>query len=112
LGPLTARDAAARNVTPLLSLVSPRTDAPTVLPNPAALAGPRIAQRKPSPSETVDSGNLPGLVHFAMRRDLELSPSSDAHAILSRVQAIRTRGQAAEYIEEVRTKVRAARSGR
>ena len=110
MGPLTARDAAARNVTRLLSLGSPRTDTPTVLPNPAPLTSPRATQHKPRLSDTVDGGNLPGLMYVAARLDLELSPSSDTHAILARVQAIQTRGQAAQYIEEVRTKVRAARS--
>jgi phospholipase C len=44
-----------------------------------------------------------------MRNDIELSPPSQNHAILARVQAIQTRAQAAQYIGEVRAKLRAAK---
>jgi phospholipase C len=106
LQPLTARDAAANNVLPLLSLSKPRTDAPTALPKPARLAVPKVRQHVPKLSETVDSGNLPGIVLVAMRLDLELSSPSDTHAILARVQTIQTRGQAQQYLKEVQQKVR------
>jgi hypothetical protein len=45
-----------------------------------------------------------------MRRDLALSPAGQEHAILARVQTIQTRAQAAQYINEVRAKLQAARS--
>ncbi|MEA2898192.1 MAG: phospholipase [Bradyrhizobium sp.] len=106
LAPLTARDAAANNVLSLLSLARPRTDAPRTLPNPVRLVAPKIRQRVPKLSETVDSGNLPGLLLAAMRLDLELSPPSDAHAILARVQTIQTRGEAEQYFKEVQRKAK------
>jgi phospholipase C len=112
LAPLTARDAAANTVLPLLSLARPRTDARKTLPNPARLAVPKAKRRVPKLTETVDSGNLPGILLSAMRLDLELSPSSDTHAILSRVQSIQTRGQAAEYLKEVEAKAKKARPSR
>ncbi len=107
LKPLTKRDAAANHVLPLLSLLAPRADAPPSLPDPVSLAGiPLVARQVPSPGATVDSGNLPRLVHVAMRYDLALSPPSNRHAILARAQSIQTRGQAAQYITEVQDKVR------
>lgn len=112
LRPLTARDAAANTVLPLLSLSTPRTDAPTTLPMPLRLVASKARQRIPKPSATVDSGNLPGILLAAMRLDLELSPSSDAHAILARVQAIQTRGQAAQYVKELQKKAEKVRASK
>ncbi|HEV8014265.1 MAG TPA: alkaline phosphatase family protein [Stellaceae bacterium] len=113
LPPLTARDKAANNLLPLLSLTSPRTDAPTALPAPATpAAAPLVAQQVPAPESTVDSGNLPAFLHVAMRHDLALSPPEQRHAILTRVQTIQTRAQAAQYLDEVRAKVRAATPAR
>ena len=93
---------------PLLSLSRPRPEAPTILPEPVRLVIPKVRQRIPKPNETVDSGNLPGLVLVAMRLELELSPSSDTHAILARVQAIHTREQAAQYVKGVQRKAEKA----
>ncbi len=112
LPPLTKRDAVAHELTPLLSLAVPRTDAPTALPDPATPIARQAARQAPAPDGTVDSGNLPGLVHVAMRHDLALSPPAEAHAILARVQAIQTRGQAAQYIQEVRARIEAANPAR
>jgi phospholipase C len=70
LTPLTKRDAAANNLTPLLSLGTPRTDAPTSLPAPATPVVPQVARRAPSPESTVDSGNLAAFLHVATRQDL------------------------------------------
>jgi phospholipase C len=111
---LTARDAAANNVLPLLSLASARTDTPATLPAamaaPAQAAQPGSAPAAPDMAGTVDAGSLPVLVHVAMRHDIATSPTSDRHAILARVQAIQTRQQAADYIAEVRTRVQAAKA--
>ena len=110
LAPLTERDKAANHVLPLLSLTEPRMDAPVTLPVPEVPATAAIARQAPAPEGTVDSGNLPGFVHVAMRQDLALSPAGQEHAILARVQTIQTRAQAAQYINEVRAKLQAARS--
>jgi len=107
---LTARDAAANNVLSLLSLSAPRTDAPTALPVPATPAAAPMAQIVPTPDSTVDSGSLPGVVQVAMRHDLAISPPSARHAILTRVQTIQTRGQAAQYIADVQSRIQAAKS--
>ncbi|HMA70394.1 MAG TPA: alkaline phosphatase family protein [Xanthobacteraceae bacterium] len=105
LRPLTARDAAANSVLPLLTLSRPRTDCPSTLPKPVRLVAPRmIRQRVPKLSDTLDSGNLPGLLLAAMRLDMELSPPSETHAILARVQSIQTRGQAQQYMQGLEKK--------
>ena len=110
LPPLTKRDAAARNVLPLLSLPAPRADAPMTLPNPNALiaAASLRAQASPPPDATVDGGNLPGVLLAAKRLDLAISPPDQSHAILTRVQAIQTREQAREYMSDVTRRAQAA----
>lgn len=107
---LTERDKAANHVMSLLSLAQPRPDAPSALPSPTLTAAPALAEQMPAREGTVDSGNLPGLLHIAMRHDLELSPPTERHAILTHVQTIQTRAQAAQYIDEVSAKMQAARS--
>jgi hypothetical protein len=62
------------------------------------------------PSEPIDKEkNLPGFLYIAMRSDLDLSPTEQRSVIEARVSAIKTRGEARDYIEEVRKKVEAAR---
>lgn len=108
LQPLTARDAAANNVLLLLSLTKPRANCPKTLPRPAKLAAPKTKKRRiPKLTETVNEGNVPGLLLVAMRLDMEISPPSEMHAILNRVQTIQTRGQAQQYLHEVETKKKA-----
>lgn len=110
LPPLTARDREANSVVPLLSLSVPRIDAPTELPAPATPAAVYTAQQVPAPQSDIDSGNLAGFVHVAMRHDLTLSPPSQRAAILARVQSIQTRAQAAQYVAEVEARVQAAKA--
>jgi phospholipase C len=105
---LTGRDRAANSAMPLLNLTDSRTDAPTVLPVTAAAGTPARGQNTPAPDSTVDSGNLPAFVHVAMRHELTVSPPAQRHAILARVQAIQTRSQAQQYIDEVRAKIQPA----
>ena len=80
---------------------------PAVAAPPAALRAP--PRRVPAPDGTVDRGNLPAFLHAAMRHDLALSPPEQHAAIRARVRAVRTCGEAAEYIGEVRRKIRAAK---
>ena len=113
LEPLTQRDKAANTVLPLLSLAEAR-DTPATLP---AVAAPRVAlraapRRVPAPEGTVDRGNLPAFLHATMRHDLALSPPEQHAAIRARVRSIRTRREAAEYVTEVRQKIRAAKPER
>lgn len=106
---LTERDAAANDVVALLTLPTPRADAPMTLPNPAAPAMPKVALAALQDDANVDRGNLPGFLHIAMRADIAISPPEAKHSILSRVQGIQTRRQAAQYIQEVQARVQAAK---
>jgi phospholipase C len=119
LAPLTQRDANANDVTPLLSLSTPRTDAPLRLPDPA----PRdqtsedqlrlnFQRGESGADQTVDIGKLPGFLHIAAKHDLELSSPEQRQAITARVAAIRTRKQAQQYMAEVEAKLRAMQVSR
>jgi phospholipase C len=105
---LTKRDAAAHDVTPLLSLTTPRADTPTRLPSPAFPITPPIAQRALPPENTVNTRSLPGFLNLAMRRDIAMSDAAAQPAIVARVRAMQTRGAATQYIQEVQAKMRAA----
>ncbi len=115
LDALTARDRAANSVLALLSLQAARTDAPATLPDPIPVPGTGAVQAAAAPSvpdmaASIDAGSLPVLLHVAMRHDMATSPASDRHAILTRVQSIQNRQQAADYIEQVRARVQAAKA--
>lgn len=127
LNALTQRDANANNLMPIVSLANPRGDTPPALPATLAQApgcdpvsfDRRVAKRKAGarklpqvarPNETINKGNTAGFLFVALRSDLALSPPSQRAAILARFNMIKTRAQAAQYMEEVRVKVRAARS--
>jgi phospholipase C len=112
---LTERDANAADLSALITLTTARTDAPPTLPAPAVSVQPLPSFRAASPavstttvtrpSDTVNKGNLPAVVHSAMQQDLAMSPDQRA-AIVSRVKTIHTRADAAQYMAEVQRKVR------
>jgi phospholipase C len=129
LGSLTQRDANANHLMPLVSLNTPRVDTPPVLVPTLRQAagcdpvsfGRRKAKGKTGarkgvpiarPRETYDTGNTPGFLFVALRSDLALSPPAQRPAIRARFKKIRTRADAAHYMEEVRVKVNTARSKR
>lgn len=58
------------------------------------------------PTASVNIGNLPSVIHAAMRQDLALDPTQKDQ-ILAQVSSLRTRGDAAKYLEKVRQKLRA-----
>ena len=97
---LTQRDQAANSAGALLTLPAARKDTPETLPAPAptGLLAPPAPQ---SGEQTVDSGNLPLFLHVAMRHELAISHTGQKQAILRRVQAIKTRAQAAQYLGEI-----------
>jgi phospholipase C len=121
---LTKRDGAANNLTPLLTLANPRSDAPLTLPSPAnsgittcppfdfaAVAVPETPLAPPvaRPGDPVNEGNIAGVLHSALRGDLALSPAAAGSKVLAQFAAIKTRAEAMEYADAVRDKVRAAR---
>jgi phospholipase C len=120
-GPLTARDGQANSPDRLLTLQTPRQDTPATLPYPAVPAAAPVMSMAvrdlntvaaSRPTETVDQGNLPVIVNSALRQDLEVSPAAQRAQILKRVESIKTREQARQYLAEVQTKVRARRAAR
>jgi phospholipase C len=111
LNALTKRDAVANRLTSLISLSTPRTDAPAMLPTPAisgavAPAAPAVAR----PADTVNEGSLPGVLHSALKSDLALSPPEQRETILNRFSAMKTRAEAGQYLEHVQKKVSAAKA--
>jgi hypothetical protein len=129
LSALTQRDAKANNSMPLVSLTTPRVDTPPVLVptmpqdpgcDPVSFdrrmakgkAGARKGGKISRPNETYATGNTPGFLFVALRSDLALSPPAQAAAIRARFKKIKTRADAAQYMDEVRVKVSAARSMR
>ena len=129
LDPLTNRDAKANDVLHLFSLSTPRTDAPTVLPNPADSGlrcrqvdpfgqerfaehsfQSRSAKSRESPgtadeSEDAVSGDLRGFLHVAFLRHYEMVKGDRAEvrdAVVRSFQAIRSKAEARQYIESVR----------
>ena len=111
MNPLTARDANANHLERLITLKTPRGDAPERLPEPAKsqsvltaigeTAGSPVTDR---PNDTVNEGNLPGIVNAAMQQDIAASPA-ERDAIVARVSSIRTREEARQYMREVKGKV-------
>jgi phospholipase C len=122
MAPLTARDAAAADISTLITLTTARDDAPQTLPAPANSAAPTPAvtaappQVTPAtvarPAATVNAGNLPAVVHSAMQQDLAVSPASQRAAIVGRVKSMQTRADAAHYMAEVQKKVQSAKAAR
>lgn len=111
LQPLTRRDGIANSLRTLLSLGAPRTDAPTAL-SPVATAGNPPAGRERPGNESVDNGPLPVFLHVAARHDLALSDGGKKLAILQRAQAVKTRAQARQYLDEIHERVNVAKSQR
>ena len=123
LDPLTERGKAKNTILPLLALDAPRTDAPQFLPNPASLgiglepltamvsAGSTMAATPVSrPGDSINDGNLPVVVYAALRQDLEISRPSQRADIIAKVASLKTRNDAAQYMDSVRSKLAAARS--
>jgi phospholipase C len=126
LGSMTRRDAGASNLMALVSLSSPRSNAPTALPAPATSGvggcAPLVYSGAGMPEELItalpvtrpqdsaNTGNVPGLLHSALRFDLALSAPEYRASVISKVGSIRTRAEAMQYINQVRQKMRSARA--
>jgi phospholipase C len=115
--PLTARDEAAKDLTHLLPADAsavrterpPNLDAGRPSPPKPPMTPEILAARAQEPLP--ESGNLLGFLAVAQKTDIELSSGTlvERAAVVAKVQAIRTRGDADAYIKEVMAKVRAAR---
>lgn len=118
LAALTARDRAANHLDDLITLTAPRTDTPVSLPETAVpVLAPLTAEAArtvdapdaAASAETVNQGNLPVVVHSAMRQDMQLSPPEARADIIARVAGMQTRADAQAYLKDVQQKIRAAR---
>jgi phospholipase C len=120
LNALTKRDASAISLTSLLTLAAPRINTPETLPAVtsteaapfaaamADAAAPAVSVSRPD--DSADKGTLPGIIQAALRQDLEVSPSQQHPAIIARVRLIKTRSEAIQYLNEVRSKVAPVRA--
>jgi phospholipase C len=108
---LTDRDKNANSLTSLLTLSNPRTDAPTVLPDPASdnldfFEGTSIAQAKgiepPSRNAPLPkSGNFVGFLYLTLKEELEMSSKEDYDEIKARFQSLKTRQDGLDYVKYV-----------
>jgi phospholipase C len=113
IGFFTERDKVANDLSPLFSLPAPRTDAPLTLPA-AASSGVVLP-----PAQTIlaasdaDFANFPqanqpvqstqaGFLQVALKHHLQAVPKAGHPAILQRVKAINTVGQAKQYMRDVK----------
>jgi phospholipase C len=118
LEPLTERDKNAKDLSPLLTLATPRPDCPTNLVNPAPAPPKPAAVPSAAAIAALDeqplpaSGTLRGVLAIVAKTDFELSAGSDTEkaAIVQTHHKIRTRGQARKYINSVMKKLDAARA--
>jgi phospholipase C len=120
---MTDRDRHARDLTGLLSLSAPRTDAPTTLPEaarpeatcddddhaaetalrPAArqpgatLLDPVTVARARQRNPTAITSSAAGFLRIALRRDLLLAPPTERRAILEQARRFDTMGEVAVY---------------
>src|SRR5215469_10927166 len=123
LAPLTARDRNANRLDALLTLSAPRANCPAELPNPSQMTDEDIASTfraapvdlstavTAKPDAKVDEGNIPVILHAALRQDLQIPGRSKAD-VLAGVSQIRTQQQAMQYLAEVQKRVRAQKPGR
>lgn len=126
---MTERDSHARDLTSLLTLSSPRTDAPTTLPDaaepeaqcpgdddktaetasrltiarpPAAtLLHPVTLARARQRNPTAITSTASSFLAVAVRRDLLLAPPGERDAIFDQARRFKTMGEAGAYAQTV-----------
>jgi phospholipase C len=115
---LTARSSFTSDVKPLATLDVPRADAPMTLPDPMHGALARIvktpfeASVAGQPDKLLaeeSTGTVAATIASGLAQHLEVAPASEREAIVARVNALRTRGEALEYLKEVYVLVNTAR---
>ena len=115
---LTKRDAAARTIDLAVNLANPRTsssDAPTELPSPLSDSILKSVQRffAKAPGHAEEgaklSSNQKSFLALALTCDLKMSEASKQAAIKERVDAISRQKEAAQYLDEIETKIRSSR---
>jgi phospholipase C len=114
----TVRTSLTSDVKHLATLDVPRTDAPLTLPDPMGRAVARIVKTpfEASVARQLDrsladdpTGVIAATIRSGLTQHLEVAPPSEHEAITSRVNALRTYGEALEYLKEVYLLAKAAR---
>jgi phospholipase C len=130
---MTDRDAHARNLTSLLSLSSPRSDAPTSLPDaatpevdcpedsPSSRGSSRPTGPRPAGATLLDPITLAraqqenpraitstagAFFQVALRRDLLLAPPSERRAIFAQARRFQTMGEVSVYTRKVAEEIK------
>ncbi len=115
---LTPRSAYTSDVKHLARLEQARTDAPMTLPDPmrgvlAPVARtPFAASAATRPERSLDddpTGRIAATVLSGLTQHLEVAPPIEHEAIIARVDALRTHGDALAYLKEVDLLVKTAR---
>lgn len=119
LGPLTNRDRHANTFRHLLSLGAPRTDTPASLPKQAdsgfhcegdVAVGAASSDRSVSGTQG-SAANKPippalrGFLRVAFRRHYKLASAAERPAVIAEFLAIKTKQDALEYMQRVRTRI-------
>ena len=124
---MTKRDAKANDVLHLLSLLAPRTDAPTALPDPAesgfsCSSDPAVERAAAEASSPLDATpddwhavgpHVRGFLFVALRKRLYMLPRDDLagrRQLVQVYQHIRTDAQARQFIHQTRLQLRALRA--
>jgi len=111
LEPLTRRDAAANKLDHLLSLATPRTDAPTSLPEPADSG--IVRDQVGLAEESSEDGSLTAIqrafLHVAFLRHYRETPLFRKPAAIRAFQRIEFRSQANGFMQEVHRRMSSAR---
>jgi phospholipase C len=119
LDPLTARSSSSSGLKHLATLDAPRTDAPMTLPDPMGGTVARMVKipfsdkiaENPNASLNDDPhGTLSLAVRSGLAQHLEVAPPAEHEAIRAKVRALRTRGEALQYLKYVAALVRDARA--
>ncbi len=109
----------ASDLKPLATLDAPRSDAPMTLPNPMGTTRARIvktpfevavAKHPEKALEDDPTGMMAATIRSAVAQHLEVAPPGEHDVITSRVEALRTQGEALAYLKEVDALVKVARA--
>jgi len=109
LEPLTDRDRYANSLTTLLTLMTPRTDTPTVVGPPLQTTATAARPRRAPP---INEGDLFSFLATAVAQDVKVSSSEERAAIFRRVRGIQNHAEALAYMKHVQQKVAGLRGSR
>ncbi|WP_163992738.1 alkaline phosphatase family protein [Pyxidicoccus caerfyrddinensis] len=118
LSPLTVRSSSSSGFKHLATLPEPRQDAPMTLPDPDGgalmrMKEVRIADAVAAHPERLLSddpnGTRAATLRSALAQHMEVTPEAEHPAILARVKALRTQGEALQYLKDVAAIVEDAR---